>query len=875
MTSLPAEEIQLAPDDITQTLALMHQPGTVFEICLINPQVKKHHTWNNGFAGGKKPIVAGWFDDAVKAAEIIRQIDHQVKPDGIYVTLNPCNPGLLGRANNRLKAGVARTADKDITNLCHLLVDIDPERPAGISSSDAEKSAANEVTDAVYNYLKGNGWPEPLRGDSGNGGHLIYRLDLVNNPDNVALIKAVLQALNARFSNSQAKVDTSVFNPARISKVYGTTARKGENTQDRPHRKAAFLSAPKDLQPVPVTLLQALAAETPASQHQDFTRTSSKHSPGQRLDVEGYLKKYGVPLKKIKPHGDSTLYILEQCLFDESHTGGEASIGQTSEGKLFYQCFHDSCKSRTWGEARAIISGDDPLWDRGPYNTSSGHMAAASNEWPDPVPLPERGDTSQAAGYDLRLLPEAIREAAAEVARFVKVPVMSPAVAGLSCIATAISKKAVVIERPGLEHHPALFFTLIAASGERKSPVFKNMAQPLEQWSLDRKEHYEELRRMAKANNATIDAAISGVKNRAKKEGANLEVITNEIAELEARRMKEPPYPRLFTTDTTEQRLFQKMHDRGGAYAVMSGEGRPVFDAIAGKYSGDGRTGDAIYLAGISGDTITRDRVGGEAGPEERVIYQPCLNVCIFVQPDKYQEAASHPALRASGALARIWPVWLPSLAGTRLEAENEPGLNYFAMRKFNRLITQLLEATPPKDETTGIACHKAKLSPEAAQARREFHNAIERLMRDGHDLEDVQDIASKAVSQTAKLALVLHLATNPELLCQSKSTISLDTWAKVQVLGTFHLQEAVRVQRMADEDKSLHQARRLLEWIKREGLREVTATNLMQIGPRPRPKAAQASSLLELLADFGYLISQTRPNKRKPVYLVNPKLAT
>ena len=31
-----------------------------------------------------------------------------------------------------------------------------------------------------------------------------------------------------------------------------------------------------------------------------------------------------------------------------------------------------------------------------------------------------------------------------------------------------------------------------------------------------------------------------------------------------------------------------------------------------GKYSGDKRTGDALYLAGISGDTITRDRVGGD-----------------------------------------------------------------------------------------------------------------------------------------------------------------------------------------------------------------------------------------------------------------------
>jgi len=41
----------------------------------------------------------------------------------------------------------------------------------------------------------------------------------------------------------------------------------------------------------------------------------------------------------------------------------ESAIGKTSEGKLFYQCFHESCKTRTWNEARKIISGDDSLWD--------------------------------------------------------------------------------------------------------------------------------------------------------------------------------------------------------------------------------------------------------------------------------------------------------------------------------------------------------------------------------------------------------------------------------------------------------------------------------------------------------------------------------
>ena len=131
----------------------------------------------------------------------------------------------------------------------------------------------------------------------------------------------------------------------------------------------------------------------------------------------------------------------------------------------------------------------------------------------------------------------------------------------------------------------------------------------------------------------------------------------DKMAQEECKRTKVPPHPRMFTSDATEERLFQRMHIRNGEYAVLSGEGRPVFDSIMRKHSGKQRTGDAIYLAGTSGDTITRDRVGNEKGPEDRMIVNPCLNVCVMVQPDKYLEAARHPTLRESGALARIWPV--------------------------------------------------------------------------------------------------------------------------------------------------------------------------------------------------------------------------
>lgn len=294
-----------------------------------------------------------------------------------------------------------------------------------------------------------------------------------------------------------------------------------------------------------------------------------------------------------------------------------------------------------------------------------------------------------------------------------------------------------------------------------------------------------------------------------------------------------------------------------------------------GKYSGDGRTGDALYLAGISGDTITRDRVGGENGPEERIIRRPCLNVCIMVQPDKYLEAATHPALQASGALARIWPAWLPVMVGKQHEDEDEPGLSSKLLSAYNALLRRLLEHESAEDDEGRPRPYLARLSSEATEARRVFHNAIQDTMADGGELEDCRKVAAKAVSQTCKLALCLHLAESPKALSDPASEINGLTWARAQTLGTWFLTEAVRVQRLAGEDPTLEATRRVLRWLERERRETLNGRTLQQRGPRPRPKAREAAAILDLLVDHGYLREETPPGTRRPVYRVHPAVCS
>jgi hypothetical protein len=441
----------------------------------------------------------------------------------------------------------------------------------------------------------------------------------------------------------------------------------------------------------------------------------------------------------------------------------------------------------------------------------------------------------------------------------------------LSVLAVSFGKRVRIEEREGLYHWPSIFFSLIAETGERKGPPFKLLTSPLEEWAEHEELRRRKIRLAADAKNAAIDAATTALKTRARHDDADIDIISAEIEAHESRRVPTPPSASIFTTDITEERLFQKMHERGGVYAVLSGEGRPVIDALLGKYTSGNLTGDAIYLAGITGDTITRDRVG-DGGAEERIIRDPALNVCIMVQPDKFSELAVHHSLKSSGALARIWPTILPSLVGTRLEEADEPGLQMQHLSPYYDLVHHLLGLCHTSASEGARPTHTIKLSSGAANARREWHNRIEWQMATGEELEDARDIACRAVTQTCKLALIIHVAENPEQLASDDSTLSLETWLRAEEIGNFHLQEAVRIRRMSEQDPLIENALRTIEWIVRKRLSRVSARDLQRSGPRPRPNADDALRVLSLLEEHGYLARRVEPGK-KPSFIVNPQV--
>ena len=133
--------------------------------------------------------------------------------------------------------------DTDIEHRDWLMIDIDRAESARCPATDEEIRAAEDLADQVVEFMTRKGWQEPLRIMSGNGCHLYYRLNALRNDDQSKdLLRSLINGLGDKFDNNVVKIDRSVFNASRITKVVGTRAYKGQSTKDRPYRIARLTS---------------------------------------------------------------------------------------------------------------------------------------------------------------------------------------------------------------------------------------------------------------------------------------------------------------------------------------------------------------------------------------------------------------------------------------------------------------------------------------------------------------------------------------------------------------------------------------------------------------------------------------------------------
>ena len=291
---------------------------------------------------------SGYFTDPNVMIEAVKPYTNDYS---VYFTINSINPDCYGRPQrDRIMPRVKNTTtDGEIISREWVFLDLDSKRASGVNATEEQLSNAKKKANEVYKFLKDNGFYEPIVICSGSGVHLYLRCALLPSEENNALVKRFTQAMSMLFSDEQVEVDEKVFNLGRIARVCGYYNRKGTNSdKDRPQRLCEFVRVPSEIKVNAREYFEKIAELYP----EEVKPTRENNYSAEKFDLESFLDKYDIKVTKIEQVAGGKKYVLDHCVFNESHRGKDAVIFQRDNGAISYVCLHNSCSHYTWHDVR-------------------------------------------------------------------------------------------------------------------------------------------------------------------------------------------------------------------------------------------------------------------------------------------------------------------------------------------------------------------------------------------------------------------------------------------------------------------------------------------------------------------------------------------
>ena len=330
--------------------SVFHEDGEVCEVRCID-------------ANKTAPIMSGYYKSIDNLIRDICKVSLDERYQ-IYFILNRIKDECYDRkqCEHMMQKPANTTNDKDIEGIKWIFIDFDANHSAGIGSTDAQVELAKKKAHEVCKFLRDNGFSKPVVGMSGNGFHAYVRCNLANNDESENLIRKFTSALGMLFSDDDIKIDPATKNASRLGKIFGTMARKGRNSTERPWRYSKLIQIPDEIIPNDKSYIQKIAdllpEEKPApSRENNFGR--------EQFDVVDFLNKHGLEYRTVST-GLGTRYILKECPFDPSHHDPDSMVFQHTNGALEFKCFHASCEHYHWHDLRLKFEPD--AYDKKDYN---------------------------------------------------------------------------------------------------------------------------------------------------------------------------------------------------------------------------------------------------------------------------------------------------------------------------------------------------------------------------------------------------------------------------------------------------------------------------------------------------------------------------
>lgn len=415
----------------------------------------------------------------------------------------------------------------------------------------------------------------------------------------------------------------------------------------------------------------------------------------------------------------------------------------------------------------AKLHGKPGLYDKGPDKerlphpalTPTNHIVDANKmvppppppageepefEWPEPEPL-----QAHRPRFPVELLPPVFRHMVEEVSRSTQTPPAMAAMIGLSTLSLVSLKKFHLrITRTWVEDMP-LFTVCTAVPGSRKSPVFKQVAEPILTWQA------KERRRASRAKTKNeelikycLDVLNSNRKKMLSGDFLNTDKLRkdNEAAQLELEGLRrECEMKQLICDDATPESIVQAMAANNGVIGNFSTEG-DLFSIMAGKYS-KSKTFN-IILKAYSGDAHYTNRVHREADSVDH----PLMTLGLMTQPDVLDKIRADSDMRRQGLLGRFLYADPYTNVGDRSGMPDD--ISEDAAEAWSELIKRLLKL-PANDIPL-------RMSAEAKALFVSYKDFVEkRLQKRSGDLVEMADWATKIVGTMGRIATLFHVAEN------------------------------------------------------------------------------------------------------------------
>ena len=531
------------------------------------------------------------------------------------------------------------------------------------------------------------------------------------------------------------------------------------------------------------------------------------------------------------------------CPFEDQHSDYGRSTG---DADTVY--FQPNTNGYAEGHIHCLHShGNDQsaYWEKIGYNPENELFdSLASEDWPDPHPLPD--DLPAVPKLDLNLLPGSLRPWIEDIAERMQTPPDIPAIGAITALSAAIGRRVQIHPK---EHDdwtvvPNLWGLAVAPPGFMKSPALAEVMRPLIRLE---QEAYEEFIRNhdrweveKEANSTARKAAKAAAINRLKKDpcAENAQYIADP---------DEPIARRYCVNNFSMEALGEVLAGNPNGVLAFSDEIQGLL-AMTQKIGNEGL--NDFLLSAWNGDgSYVFDRIG--RGLNRRVPYV-CMSILGGIQPGRLMEhviSATQGGAGDSGLIQRFQLMVWPDMAKNWRRVDREP--NREAQENAIRIFRKATGFDPGRNlDSPDEGIYGTDIRRFESKAQGEFFDWLETLE---HELRS-DTLSPVMISHLSKYrSLVPSLALIFAVSDGADGSITLEHLQQAIGWSNYLRRHAERVYACATRPDSRH-ARALLAKITSRAIDDGFSARDIYLKGWQFLDRDGVTKALNLLCDHGYL---------------------